>query len=235
MDTRLTDIPRLYWVLAVAAVLALVAAAFVVADPLAPGAYERATVTVVDEDGTELGTVRVRVADTFQQHYTGLSDTEALSEDEGMLFVFEGEARRSFVMREMDFPLDIVFVGANRTVTRIHHAPVPPPNASGSDLAPYRGTGQFVLEVNRGWTTRHNVTTGDRIRIRGYSVSNVSSRLRSRWFDHAELLHEAEHVRLDPPFGDFPVLDSGEHHVLNFERPARGLDAHQFAFGNHVP
>lgn len=165
MDTRHLG----YAAVAVAAVLALVAA-FVVADPLAPGEYERATVTVVDENGTELGTVQVRVADTFKQHYTGLSDTEALPEDEGMLFVFDSEARRTFVMRDMDFPLDILFVGANRTVTRIHHAPVPPPNASESELTPYRGTGRFVLEVNRGWTARHNVTVGDRIRIRGYEV-----------------------------------------------------------------
>lgn len=171
MDTRHLG----YATLAVAAVLALAGAAFVVADPLAPGEYERATVTVVDEDGTELGTVRVRVADTRPKRYTGLSDTESLSEDEGMLFVFDEEARRTFVMREMDFPIDIVFVGANRTVTRIHHAPLPPPNASESDPGPYRGTGRFVLEVNRGWTTRHDVTTGDRIRIRGYNVSNVSN------------------------------------------------------------
>jgi len=27
-------------------------------------------------------------------------------------------------MRSMDFPIDIVFVGANGTITEIHHAPV---------------------------------------------------------------------------------------------------------------
>lgn len=166
METRYLG----YAALAAAGIVVVVTAVFVVADPLAPGEYDRATVTVHDENGTTLGTVRVRVADTFQQRYTGLSDTESLSSDEGMLFVFDGEARRPFVMREMDFPLDIVFVDANRTITRIHHAPVPPPNASGPDLERYRGRGRFVLEVNRGWTTRHDVTVGDRIRIRGYQV-----------------------------------------------------------------
>lgn len=165
MDTRYLG----YGALAV--VVAVVVGAFVVADPLAPGAYERATVTVVDENGTTLGAVSVRVADTFQQRYTGLSDTESLPHDEGMLFVFDGEARRSFVMREMDFPLDIVFVDANRTITSIHHAPVPAAT-SGSDLRSYRGTGRFVLEVNRGWTTRHDVTVGDRIRIDGYDIAS---------------------------------------------------------------
>lgn len=124
-------------------------------------AYDRTTVIVVDANGTRLGQIDARVADTFRKRYTGLSDTSSLAADEGMVFVYDDEATRTFVMREMAFPLDIVFVGANGTITTIHHAPVPPAGTRESDLTPYKGTGKYVLEVNRNWTTEHGVEEGD--------------------------------------------------------------------------
>ena len=125
---------------------------------------ERAQVTVVDENGTPLATVEVRIADTPTERYRGLSDAEKLPPGEGMLFVFPRGDERAFVMREMDFALDILFVGADRRVNSIRHAPTPPPNAT--DLTRYRGQAKWVLEVPRGWAARHGIEPGDRIRIR---------------------------------------------------------------------
>ena len=129
------------------------------------GEYNRTTVTAVDDNGTRLATVDVRIADTHAKRYLGLSNTTSLGPNEGMLFVYEEEGTRNYVMRKMDFPLDIVFVGANETVTAIHHAPVPP-NATGEgDLERYTGTGRYVLEVNRGWTNETGLDVGDRVRV----------------------------------------------------------------------
>lgn len=166
------DTSRLWQVLQGAVVLAFVAAILVLAGvvplPLpTPDEYDRATVTAYDDDGTRLGQVEARVADTYAKKYTGLSDTESLGPDEGMLFVYDQEARRTFVMREMSFPLDIVFVGANGTITTIHHAPVPPPGTSESELTRYSGRAKWVLEVNRNWTVEHGVDEGDRIVVSG--------------------------------------------------------------------
>jgi hypothetical protein len=127
--------------------------------------YERTTVTVLDGDGTELATVRVRIADTREKRYLGLSATGSLGEDEGMLFVHDSEGEYAYVMREMDFPLDIVFVGADRVITRIHHAPLPPEGTSGGDLTRYRGRGKYVLEVPKGYTTDRGIEAGHRLRI----------------------------------------------------------------------
>ncbi|WP_284012016.1 DUF192 domain-containing protein [Halobaculum litoreum] len=131
------------------------------------GEYDRTTVTVVDADGGELGTVDVRVADTYTKRYTGLSDTASLGPDEGMLFVHGSEGEQAYVMRDMDFPIDIVFVAANGTITRIHHAELPPEGTSGSDLERYRGVGKYVLEVPYGWTTDNGVCEGDTVEIAG--------------------------------------------------------------------
>ncbi|QZP37283.1 DUF192 domain-containing protein [Halobaculum magnesiiphilum] len=131
------------------------------------GEYDRTTVTVVDEDGAELGAVDARVADTYSKRYTGLSDTESLGENEGMLFVHDEEDRYAYVMREMSFPIDIVFIAANGTITRIHHAELPPEGTNDSELRRYRGTGKYVLEVPHGWTNDHDVCEGDTVEIAG--------------------------------------------------------------------
>jgi uncharacterized membrane protein (UPF0127 family) len=64
-------------------------------------------------------------------------------------------------MRDMAFPLDMVFVDADGTITAIHHAPV----ESDGDLTQYSGRAKYVLEVPMGYTNRTGVDVGDRMRI----------------------------------------------------------------------
>lgn len=125
-------------------------------------AGERTTVTFVDEDGSTLATADVAVSDSFPERYTGLSDTESLDPNEGMLFVHPSGGTHTYVMRDMAFPIDIVFVAANGTVTTIHHAELP---ADGEELQGYRGTGKFVVELPYEFTTEHGIEVGDRVRI----------------------------------------------------------------------
>ena len=130
--------------------------------------YDHATVTVLDENGTELGAVRVAVADTPEKRYTGLSKTESLPSDRGMLFTYDSEGSHTYVMRDMSFGIDIVYVGANGTINTIHHAPEPPEGEDGEDYR-YPGEGQYVLEVNYEWTTHHGIEPGDRVVIESLS------------------------------------------------------------------
>lgn len=132
------------------------------------GSYERATVSVADENGDRLATVDVRVADSYQKRYTGLSNTSSLDADEGMLFVHDQPGTHAYVMRDMAFPLDILFVAPNGTVTEIHHARLPPAGTSDSELTRYRGTGKYVLEVPYGYTNETGISVGDTVEIDGY-------------------------------------------------------------------
>ncbi|GAB3416337.1 hypothetical protein GCM10027435_13520 [Haloparvum alkalitolerans] len=124
--------------------------------------YDSTEVVVAAPDGTERGRVTAAIADTSDLRFLGLSDTERLPEDRGMLFVYEAAAARTFVMREMDFGIDIVYVGADRRITEIHHAPAPAPDEDGEEQR-YPGTGQFVLEVVLDWTTDRGVEVGDEV------------------------------------------------------------------------
>jgi hypothetical protein len=90
------------------------------------GEYDSETVKITDnKTGNQLERVSVRIADTPQKRYTGLSNTESLAEDEGMLFIHDSEDRYGYVMRDMSFPIDIIFIDATGTITRIYHAKVP--------------------------------------------------------------------------------------------------------------
>lgn len=125
--------------------------------------YEHTTVAVVDgETGEELGQVEAAIADTFTKRYVGLSETESLPDDRGMLFVHGDVDERTYVMRNMSFGIDIVFIDADGTITEMYEAPKPAPGEDGNQQR-YTGTGQYVLEVNKGWMADRGVETGDRI------------------------------------------------------------------------
>ncbi|KAB1197261.1 MULTISPECIES: DUF192 domain-containing protein [Haloferax] len=154
----------------VAAVVVVVATVAYLTNPAAvPGTtddYERTTLTVVDDEtGETLATVDARVADTYAKRYTGLSDTESLAKDEGMWFVHDSPGSYAYVMRDMDFPLDIVFVAENGTITTIHHAELDPEGTSESDLTRYRGTGKYVLELPYGYTNETDIEVGDQVLV----------------------------------------------------------------------
>lgn len=132
--------------------------------PLDAGDYENATVTLRDDNGTALSTVSVRIADTARKQRVGLSETDSLAHGEGMLFVHDDVDTRAYVMREMAFPLDIVFADADGTVTAVHHAPREP-GQSGDQLTRYRGRAKYVLEVPRGYANATGLRGGDTIAV----------------------------------------------------------------------
>jgi len=126
--------------------------------------YATTTVRVLDGDtGEERGRVAAAVADTRSLRVTGLSETDHMPADRGMVFVYEEpQGSLTYVMRNMSFDLDIVFVHANGTIQSIHHLPAPAPGEDGESITA-SGRGQYVLEVNRGWTTDRGVEAGDRL------------------------------------------------------------------------
>lgn len=122
--------------------------------------YDMTNVRVQSSDGSTLGWVRAAIADTRDKQITGLSDTDSLPEQYGMLFVYSDVDDRRFVMREMDFGIDIIYADNEGVITTIHHAEKPGPDEDGSNQV-YPGRGQYVLEVNYHWTTARDVTVGD--------------------------------------------------------------------------
>jgi len=153
---------RLLAIAGVLVALALLFAAALAANPtLLIAGYDTVTVEAVDgETGESLAVVEARVADGLAKQYVGLSETDELAADEGMLFVHDETAERGYVMRGMSFGLDIVFVAPDGTVTEVHEAA-----PESRPYTRYSGTGRYVLEVPRGWSERNGVGPGDRLRF----------------------------------------------------------------------
>ncbi|MFC4541223.1 DUF192 domain-containing protein [Halosolutus amylolyticus] len=132
----------------------------------APWSPDEGEVRVVDDEDDEepKAVVEVEVADTRSERYTGLSDHDSLEPGTGMLFVHEREGDRTYVMREMDFDIDIIFIDADREITTIAHARAPEPGEDGEDLE-YSGEAKWVLEVPRGYANETGIEVGDEVEI----------------------------------------------------------------------
>lgn len=99
----------------------------------------------------------IEVADTQERLSQGLMDRQTLSENEGMLFIFDDEQIRHFWMKNTFIPLSIGFFNKERVLVDIQDMePVRsaieiPKNYSSKKPAKY------ALEVKRGWFTRNKV------------------------------------------------------------------------------
>lgn len=109
--------------------------------------------------------IRVDIAERSSTREKGLSGRRALGAGEGMLFVFTERAYHSFWMKDMLFPIDIIWIDG-RSIVDI--APnVPSPDGS-SDLPVYRprAAADFVLEVPAGTAARSSWKIGDGVVIK---------------------------------------------------------------------
>ncbi len=112
----------------------------------------------------------VELAVTPAERNRGLSGHLPLADNEGMLFVFENEAKWTFWMKEMLFPLDMLWIDAGCTVVDItENALKPEPGQALQDLPRYfpKTLAQYVLEVNSGTAEQTGISVGDQITFAG--------------------------------------------------------------------
>ena len=101
--------------------------------------------------------VRVYVASTPERLGRGLQDVDRLSPGEGMLFVYPDAAPRTFAMLDVAFPIDVVFIAEDDTVSAI--VPLDP-----GDTEPVHSPGPcpYVLELPQGWAAENDIGVGSR-------------------------------------------------------------------------
>lgn len=114
-------------------------------------------------DGEVVDTINARTATTPMERYTGLSNTGSLSDGYGMIFIFDKQDDRTFVMRDMDFGLDIIFIDSNCSVNSIRHAREPISGQSGTEpVHQYNASSKYVLEVPYKYT-ENKISEGDSV------------------------------------------------------------------------
>ena len=119
--------------------------------------------------------ITVDVADDANERATGLSGREIMAENEGMMFVFPQPGVPNFVMREMKFSLDFVWVNGDKIVDLYENAP---PEASGTpaDQMKYYSPSSpvdKVIEVNAGYIRKFGLKVGDRIGVQPLPTDQV--------------------------------------------------------------
>ena len=69
--------------------------------------------------------ITAEVVESIADQARGLSNRESLGEDEGMLFVYNKKNRPTFWMKDMLFPIDIIWIADDKIVDISENLPVP--------------------------------------------------------------------------------------------------------------
>lgn len=103
--------------------------------------------------------IDIQIARTEFDRELGLMFRKSMDENQGMLFIFPDSGIRSFWMRNTLIPLDMIFIDSAKTILNIAKNTTPYSDASYASA----GAAKYVVEVNGGFTGRHNITAGDKI------------------------------------------------------------------------
>ncbi len=111
-------------------------------------------------------TFNVEVMDTPEKQQQGLSGKESLPQNQGMLFVFDDKAYHYFWMKNMKFPIDIIFIEDDKIVSIVKNAPPAKPEEENPPLYKSGGPINRVLEINSGLTDKYKFKAGDKVEIK---------------------------------------------------------------------
>jgi len=123
------------------------------------------------ESHTELAEVKINediftvfIADDAEEKRRGLIGHKSLSEKSGMLFIFDLPNIPHFWMKDMQFPIDIIWIFQNQIIGWSENAS-PQPSALNDELIIYYPPSlvDMVLEVAAGTIRESNMRIGDMI------------------------------------------------------------------------
>ena len=125
--------------------------------------FRKAAVTTSSTVRFATVTVPVEVMRTSAEHSKGLSGRDSLPADQGMLFVFGRNATSAFWMKDMKFPIDIIWIHDGTVIDIDSDVPV----ATGTPplYTPVTPV-NYVLEVNAGFAAAHGIAIGSPADIR---------------------------------------------------------------------
>jgi uncharacterized protein len=104
-------------------------------------------------------TLSIEIADTPSTMEKGLMFHAPLSFNQGMLFVFNPPQLATMWMKNMQFPIDMIWFDGNGTILHIEKS-LPPCTGPDSTCAVYDGNSQqtsFVLEVASGFVDHYGI------------------------------------------------------------------------------
>ena len=110
---------------------------------------------------------KLYVAKSEKDKQVGLSKYKSLDNTKGMVFSFGKDNYYPFWMKEMKFPIDILYINDGKIVTIYKNVPTPK-NTANPPIYNSTEPADTVLEVNAGISQKYNFKEGDKV-----SFSNI--------------------------------------------------------------
>jgi len=104
--------------------------------------------------------IHVQVARTIYHQYRGLGKRDTIAPYDGLLFLYGQKARHGIVMREMRFPIDIIWLADGVVVDIAPNVQVEPVPEKLLTVYRPRSEANLVLETAAGWSAAHDVKIG---------------------------------------------------------------------------
>lgn len=110
--------------------------------------------------------LEVLLAKTYAQQYRGLGKRDDLGVYQGMLFVHSSLDKYGIVMRDMRFPIDVVWLKDGEVLDIAPNLQTEP-DVPENQLKVYypRRPANAILELPAGWVEKNGVKIGDRVRV----------------------------------------------------------------------
>lgn len=110
-------------------------------------------------------TFNVDVAKTEEERIKGLSIYNKLPLDKGMVFDFGKKDYYSFWMKNMKFPIDIIYIKDNKIVEIFKNVPQPKSEQEILPVITPKYPADTVLEINAGLSDKYNFNINDSVKI----------------------------------------------------------------------
>jgi uncharacterized membrane protein (UPF0127 family) len=108
-------------------------------------------------------TLTCEIAKSFVEKMKGLMYRTSLPDNKGMLFPFLVPWYRGFWMKNVNIPLDIIFINRKLRVTAMHEAPVE--SSWFHKIYWSHGFCKYVVECNKGFCKKYGISLGAKIDI----------------------------------------------------------------------
>jgi len=105
---------------------------------------------------------KVAVADSQRKWEIGLSETKSLQKDQGMIFLFDKSDYYSFWMKNMKFPIDIIYIN-NDTIVTIKNNVQLIKDKENPIIYSSTQPANKVLEIQAGLSEKYNFKKGDKV------------------------------------------------------------------------
>lgn len=108
--------------------------------------------------------IKVEIADSVDEQTRGLMFRNSLAEKTGMLFIFNNPSILTFWMKNMNFPLDLIYIDKNMQIVTIIKNALP---CKEDPCTIYRPNSQalYVLEINGKESDKLGIKEGDIVEI----------------------------------------------------------------------